>query len=39
MSVTIANSRDISAIAISVIDKDKVVDLNDLCFNKFRRCS
>ena len=38
MSVTITNSRDISATTISVMDKDKVIDLNELCFNKFRRC-
>ena len=33
------SARDISATTISVMDKDKVIDLNELCFNNVRRCS
>ena len=37
MAVTMTNTKDIVASSISVIDKDKVVDLKELVFINIRR--
>ena len=34
MAVSLTNSKDLVANSISVIDKDKVIDLKELCLSK-----